>query len=433
MTTTIHGNEGRFFFGAIELNELGPNEFALAVCNADGRPVLQRSFQVTYAPESAETSSVATVLPRSLYIRTQDGLVPLATEGNILPARCEQTFQRTNANPHISLELFQESDSIGEIRIENIPPEGGAGAFVDLEVEVTAKNQIRGSARVRTKDGHVVAHTPVRVHFEMVEVPSAAHLRTRAEHLKARCPAGERLPLMEEIDHLLDQQPLERQEVDVALRKLAILLEPPSDEMEPPKRVFCEIVDECRAGLDEMARKAEEVISNAGDADRQLTVDRRVLENAKNSLDRTNHLQQTVDCLEERGLEAHKRRDQANWSRLYDALTDVHQKTQERPRMEAPPTVLSKVFAQMEVTKQERLLSMRTTEIRTAGRLPDWQGELERIRRGLGAVLDEVNMIDDDMPGEQGRAHIQRVMSRSLKLWKEAIGRLGVDISRVAK
>lgn len=446
LTAVPAEEEGRFLFGDIELNEGEPSQFALTICNADGTPVLERSFQVNYAPESAETSSVTTVLPRSLYIKTRDGLVPLAAEGDSLPARCEQTFQRTNANPHISLDLFQESDSIGEIRIENIPPAAGIGSFVDLEVEVTAKNQIRGSARVRTKDGQVAAHTPVRVHFEMMEVPLVDKLRGQAEQLKGRCLQtiltgdegheqiqAEVLPLMEEVDRLLDQQPLERQEVDVALRKLTRLLEPPRDEMEPPKQVFRRVVEECRAGLDEMARKAEEAIAESADNGGQLTMDRRVLENARNSLVRTKHLRQTVDNLEERGLEAHNRRDQANWSRLYDALTDVQQKTQERPRSEAPPTVLSKVFAQMEIMKQDRLLSMRVAEIREAGRLSDWKREIDRIQRGLNTVIGEVNGIDDDLPGEQGRAQIQRVMSRSLKPWQEAIGRLGVDISRVAR
>ncbi len=428
---------GRFFFEDVELTVDAPNQFRLTVSDQQGCTVLDHPFQVLYAPETAETSCVTTVLPKPLAIETSDGLVPLAAEGVTLPALCEQTFQRQNDNPNISLRLFQERDPIGEIRIENIPPEGGRGSFVDLKVEVTEKNQIRGTACVRTRDGKVVAQTDVRVHFEIPEVPVPEELWEQFVGLQRRClellvTEEERreelqtqgLALIEEVKHLFEQQPLERAEVDMALRRLNALLNPPPDDIDPPRCVFCEIVERCRQSLAGLQAKASE---SSGELPSGSTGQ------GRQSLARVQRYQQVVDQLEVEGFAAYNRRDRISWARIFDALTDLDVLVQDRPRREAPPTILGKFFAQFEVMRLIGSLEEQAARLAAEDRLEDWLDEIERIQRGLDGVLREIHEVDDGLPSDQGRAQLQRVMSRILQPIKEAIERLGVDISKVSR
>jgi molecular chaperone DnaK len=122
--------DGRFLFEEVALTADETNRFVLFVSGRADQTLLEHEFQVRHAVESGETSGVSTVLPKPLYIETLDGLVPLAKEGVALPAQCEQTFTRENDNLSISLKLFQDRHSVGEVRIENIPPEGGRGSLV---------------------------------------------------------------------------------------------------------------------------------------------------------------------------------------------------------------------------------------------------------------------------------------------------------------
>jgi hypothetical protein len=380
------------------------------------------------------------VLPRPLFIETVDGLAALAEEGVPLPARCERTFQRQNDNANISLRLYQEKDPIGEIRIEGIPSEGGRGSFVDLQVEVTEKNQIRGTASIRTRDGRVVCHKNVHVHFEMPEVPSADELRDRFEQLnmeyhqllltepeRAEEFAAAGQALLHEAERLFEQQPLERQEVEVCLRKLAVLLRPPEDDMNPPRRVFLEILGECRSALLDMAEKAREVLAQGKTDD----ADPAALAAAQKALPKAEHLSGLLERLEAEGLAAHARKDRKAWPRFFEGLLAVQVQVQERPRTEAPPTMISKFFASIEVMRQVGALQAQGDQLVAQGRLRDWKDELNRIQAGLQKVLDEINGIDDELPGEQGRAQIHRIFSRMLHPLKEDIEQLGQDVRQV--
>ncbi|HYH67187.1 MAG TPA: Hsp70 family protein, partial [Urbifossiella sp.] len=176
--------DGGFLFDNIDLSEDGPSRFSLTVATADGTVVIAHPFEVAYSPQTTETTAVTTVLPKSLSIETLDGLTLLAAEGAPLPARCEQTFRRLNDNPSIPLRLFQGTEPVGEVRILNIPKEGGRGSFVDLRLELTEKNQIKGTAQVRTPNGNVVARADVSIHFDTPEVPPAGILIDQYDELR---------------------------------------------------------------------------------------------------------------------------------------------------------------------------------------------------------------------------------------------------------
>lgn len=437
-------DDGRFLFEDVALSIDQLNHFVLTVSDRAGRTLLEHEFQVRHAEESTETSGVSTVLPKPLFIETLDGLVPLAEEGIPLPAQCEQTFTRENDNPSISLKLFQERHAVGEVRIEGIPPEGGRGSIVHLKVQVTAKNEISGTATVRGRDGRVVLQSPVRITFDLPEVPSAARLWDEFSMLQSECmelfsTAGDGrdetratvMRLLDRAQRLFEQQPLERQEVAVALRRVRDLLEVPRDDMHPTRKEFCEVVANCRKRIHRMTREAHAAIRQAeadvGEIDRGITA------SAQRILQKTAKLAPILDRLEAQGLAAHTRRDRRTWGRVSDAVTDLEHQIADRergPAPGAPPTPISKAMASMSLARLQDRLDGQRRQFEDDGRLEDWRNEFNQIQNALDETAREIAAVDDDLPADQGLAGIRRIFQRRLQPLEDAIGRLGVDVSR---
>ncbi len=434
--------QGGFLFEQVELSDDTPSQFQLTVQRAPGDTVLDHAFSVAYQAASAETSTVTTVLPRTLNILTFDGLVPLAAEGAALPAKVQQTFQRDNDNPNITLELFQEQDAIGEVRIENIPPEAGRGSFVDLELEVTEKNQIRGQAMVRTREGREVARTSVSVRFTVPEVPPVEQLREESQNLMGQLlglllQAGpdnrERLSRamerLQNVEHSFEQQPVERQEIQVALRQLRHVLAPPADLMKPTLKEFEQVVARCLEGLREMTAKAESASQEQGENGNTI---KRRLHVARKRLARAKPLARLIDKVEAEGRLAHQRRDRRNWSRAHDSITDIEIEVRERPKVDlsAMPTFIAKMMASVQIMNVIEEFQSKVESIQGGTRAADWNREIERIQGSLAAAMKALDDIDNELPPDQGRAQIQKVF-RGLKPVHESIERLGIVISKV--
>lgn len=432
---------GRFLFEGVELG-LGATHFDLSFFDPKGQVVLSHGFQVAYRPEDSQTSVVVTVLPRPLYVETVDGLAPLAEEGVSLPARCSRTFRRVNDNPNITLRLFQESDPIGEVRIEKIPREGGRGSFVDLEVEVTEKNQIRGSAVIRTTAGAKVARCEVHVHFDMPEIPSEGQLRDEFEELQAtllgriltrsdeegqNSPA-EALALVANVEHVFEQQPVERQEVVAALRRLRNLLKPPEEQMKPSRGAFLSTLAGCRKALGARASKAREALEGTDSSQDVPVGDGKMAANAREALTKAEHMSGMLDKLESEGLAAYTRKDTYAWARSYDALTDLEAALRETPNAIELPTFVHKLLAGHNVSQYMQRLDSKTENLVQASNLRDWEGEIERIRLALLSALASIQAIDDDLPTSQGLAQIRQVFARTVGPLDQAIKNLGLDV-----
>ncbi len=444
----VLSQDGGFFFENVDLMHDEPSRFALTFKNESGGfCVLQNSFEVQYSPETSDISGITTVLPRPLFVETIDGLVPLAEEGVSLPSRREQTFKRENDNPNISLRLFQEKDPIGEIRIENIPPEGGRGSFVDLSVEITEKNQIRGIARVRTRSGKVVAESPVRVHFESIPIPSAYELR---EEFDALCllhleSAGEASAtpdhairkqkvesLMRTAEHLFEQQPLERQEIAVALKELRQLIIPPADQMNPSRSEFSKVVEDCRKALEEMVKSAESTLSQQKTPGEKQT-DQGLIDVAEKNLRKAKYYQPLIDRLEQHGLAAYERRDQRAWLQAHEGLGEILVRVRKRPKTTDLPPFLAKLIAGFEILRLLGQVDQGETALGARGLLNDWQGEIDRLRARLQEALEKVQDIDDNIPTGQGRAQVGIIFTRIVDPIRKDIEKLGADVSQVVK
>jgi molecular chaperone DnaK (HSP70) len=432
---------GRFLFEGVELGS-GTTRFQLRFLDPKGQAVLAHGFNVAYRPENAQTSAVVTVLPRPLYVETADGLAPLAEEGVSLPARCSRTFRRVNDNPNITLRLFQESDPIGEVRIENIPREGGKGSFVDLEVEVTEKNQIRGTAVIRTTGGAKVAKSQVHVLFDTPVIPTEAELRAEFDDLKAtllarvltltseesRNSQREALAVVANVEHVFEQQPVERQEVFVALRRLRNQLNPPEDQMKPTRATFLSTLAGCRTALQNRIAKAREASSCTESSKDAPGADGKMAANARDVLTKAGRMQGMLDKLESEGLAAHERKDKYAWARCYDALTDLEVGLREGPNLMELPTFIHKMLASHSVDQYMQQLDSKIDDLEQAGNLSDWQGEIERIQRAILSALTSIHAIDDGLPTDQGLAQIRQVFAHTVAPLDQAIKNLGLDV-----
>lgn len=436
--------DGRFLFEDVALTADEMNRFVLAVSNRTEQTVLEHQFQVRHAVESVETSGVSTVLPKPLYIETLDGLVPLANEGVALPAQCEQVFTRENDNPSISLKLFQERHPVGEVRIENIPPEGGRGSLVHLKVQVTEKNEICGTATVRTREERVVLQSPVQITFDVPEVPSADRLwdefsRLQAQSIELLSTSGDGcdgqrtavLELLNKAHQLFEQQPLERQELAVALRRVRDLLEVPKDEMNPTRKEFCAVVADCRKRIRHAQQRAR---AATGRTEGEATgIDRSITGNLLKVGQKAARLAPVLERLEHKGLEAHNRRDRRTWGRTFDAVTDLARQLEERAdhgEMGTPLTIISKAWALLPLQRLQNELDKQFRKLGEEGRLADWQNECDRIEKRLREIFAEIAAIDDGLPPEQGLAAIRRIFQRRMQPLEDDIKHLGVDVSK---
>ncbi|HUW55165.1 MAG TPA: Hsp70 family protein [Planctomycetota bacterium] len=434
---------GAFVFGDIELLEDGPTHLVLLISDAGGGTVLEHPFDILYAPATADTTTVTTVLPKPLYLETLEGLVPLAQEGVCLPAKCREVLARDNDNPTIAIRIFQEGHPIGAIRVEDIPPEGGRGSRVEIEAIVTEKNQIRGQVRIFSPGGKLVKESDVRVTFDIVQVPDTMELARQFERLKSACLSvlqttddqeheqritSRAIPLIENISHLLEQQPLERQEVHAALKELAGLVKPPEDPMQPTKKAFLETLSSCRATVTEMHQKAEALLAKQG-ADASSMLDKADVAKAGANLEKSRYLSRMLDKAEREGLAAHGRKDSKGWAAANDITNMVQAQVQERPDLDPPPIIL-KLVAALSVDQELSRLASQHRRLESEQRLGDWQAEIDRLAGAIQTLRNEVMTVDDDQPRERVRAQLAVLITQRLAPIREGIARLGIDTHR---
>lgn len=433
------GHDGWFIVEDVELNHNQLNDFLLRLENQQQECLLEHQFQVLHAPDTTETSCISTVLPKPLFIETLDGFVPLAKEGVTLPAQCEQTFQRENDNPNISLKLFQGRNPIGEIRIKEIPSACGRGALVYLKVQVTDKNEICGLATVRSPDNRTVHQVEVQVSFDIPDVQSVEQLANEFNALKTRVFAlmiggGEveaetfkaAQLLTTQIAGLFEQQPVERQEITVALRRLHDLLVAPKDDMVPTRDEFCMEVAACRqriAALQETAR----LLNGGGSAG----IDSANVEETLRLAQKAKQLAPKLDEYEQDGLAAHKCHDRKAWGRAHESIGNMVEQLRDKSVTVNMPTAEIKMVMFVSIIQAQAQLEQRATEFKQQGRFADWQHEIERIRVILAEALGEVLKVDDSLVPEQALAHIRLIYARTLQPVKDSIVKLGIDIRKV--
>lgn len=447
LDSAILNADNKFIFSNIDLMELdASNTFSVQLLDRERKVVLSHDFVVIHESKSSDTSTVTTVLPRPLFIETYDGLVPLAQEGATLPARIKCKFQRLNDNPNFDLLLYQAGEIIGTIRIENIPPEGGKGAFVELEVEVTQKNEIKGKAIIRSVDGIYNTERNIAIRYNVVDVPDAVQLAEEFPKLRQRVDAlevgadlgngetisGEVLSqtrkLLIEEERLLAQVPFERQEVYAVQRRIMALLQPRRDDMRPPRRDFFDLLTRCRTICEEMLNTSKRICN---DTNTSKGLDSSMVQSAERSIRKAEDYLRRLDELETVGRTAAERKDRRKWIQTHDKLCNIEADIRKDEKLQTHPTIINKLLAKREVITMLKQFFAAVASIEANGKIMDWRQELLRIYKELISALFAIHDVNDSLKDKEGLDAIRSIFAKQVMPLQEAINRIGQVVIKV--
>ncbi len=437
--------QGLFSFSDVELEDSGDNHFSLEVIDQDGHQIIYHPFTIAYEPVTSEASTVMSVLPRTLAVETVNGMVTIAEGGATLPVLCKQSFRRQNNNPNISLKLFQDYVSIGEIRIENIPPEYGAGSRVDLNVELTEKGDIKGKAHIREPGGGEAITSDINIRITPPAVPDKEELKNRLKEIRnfwndasSRTDklnadldsiVKERL---KEIAELFEQMPLERQEIKAELDALDRIIRPPDSSLQPSLPKLMEDIRACQEILEDILKEKPEHEQQEDDKS-QSGSDSSARRRWKRKKRKAKRMLKKLQELKTRAIEAHQLKDRRTWARVNETVINIRTKAQEQEHVgtKPPPGFLTKIFALSRVDELLKQLNSAASMIKAKGRIEDWQGEIRRIFAGLHKVKKEIEAIDDNSPDDQALARCRQLNVNLILPLQRAIENIGVDISKI--
>lgn len=404
--------DARFAFEEVALSRENATTLMLTIEDGSGAVALEHLFSIRYAPELTESSTITTVLPRALSVLTQVGMTPLAKEGAALPAKCKISFQRANDHPNIALEIFQERQPMGVVRIENIPPQAGRDAFVDLSIEITEKNQVRGSASIRTAAGMVVASKEICIEFSVPEIPAEDALRAawlemqegfetwqaRSEP-KAEMDVRQASECMENLRRLFSQAILERQEVYHFLRTLEPIIYAKPDEMYPTWTDFCALLEDCRR------------------------------QTSSNQTTTLTALQQ----LENNARPAHLGKDHKVWADINHDLSLIAATVIKLPNIDTISTEALKDSLTFELAKVLHQLSLKAEHMQRGRDGAHWQGRIAALEKRLQQALQEITAVSDNLPSAQGLVKLRNIYQTKILCISSEISQLGIDITNPIK
>ncbi|HVR06930.1 MAG TPA: Hsp70 family protein [Thermoanaerobaculia bacterium] len=419
--TASPGREGAFLFQEVELPPESVTRFHLAVVDAAGRPIVEHRFEIEQVSGDVPgTTSVLTVLPKPLYIEVLGGMKPLAAEGATLPAHCEVELTRVNDESSIAIRLFQETEALGTVVIEKVPPEAPVGARVKLALDVSRNNRITGRAAVFTRTGQLAAEAPVDIKIPPLQVPELSVLQQefrgteleRAERIELERSAEARLALQAKgdklsgrIERMLAAPNPDRQEIWLALRDLRRIVTPPKDDLEPRLDQF-----------ERLVLRIREVLGSQG-------TDPQVQGHA-----------QIVDRQEKEGRAAHAKKDRKAWAQINANLEGLLHRLQrpgseKSPERDAPPTFLQKLFWRMQLDQTRTLLRAREAELDREGKRERLQVRLNRLRDEIDRVEGEIESVDDQLEPKKAQSRLQLLYYQRVKPVEDAIPTLDdVDV-----
>ena len=438
--------ETKFNFSNVELMNLdGTNDFVVEILNTNNNPILSHQFSVIHELNGSDSSTVTTVLPKPLFIETFDGLIPLVQEGATLPARISKTFQRLNDNPNFDLSLYQNQEVIGIIRLENIPLEGGKGALVDLELDVTQKNEIKGKAIVRTSSGSFKTERIISVQYNIVQVPETNQLKDDILKLQEKIylikneivsgvnkhilneNISEIDSLLYEAERLLKQIPIERQEIYEIYKKITFLLEPPRDDMRPSKKEFFDMLNDCKKTCTDLIESAK----NISDDDKTgKRLDKSMVDSANVSVQKAQEYLKRLESIEKSGNEAASKKDKRNWLINFDKLNRIVSDIRKDEKLQTPPTIYNILLAKKEVLFMMQQFFDASAKIEKSGKIKDWIDTLKNIYSVLIDALLEINAVDVNLNAEEGLETIRTIYLKYINRndIQKRIDQLGINI-----
>jgi hypothetical protein len=393
---------GQFLFQDVELADEGQADFTLTI--SDGKyELLKRVFAIRYQPEGTGETPINTVLPKPIYLKTADGLVSVAEEGVPLPAKCEIKLKKLFGDARVEVPVLQEFEQIGSIQVDNIPETAGEGSLVVIAVEITQKNEMRGTARVLTRTGSEVARRDVRVGFPPIAIPNlvelnanfddlndrrqqAIHLTQDPEERLALAGSGEKL--VKKLRKLFEQEEPDRQEINRELKKLDRMINPPKDDMEPPRTSFQSILEACRELL---ASKADDPAMQA--------------------------FHSRLKRIETEGNDAYTTKNRKKWAAANEALRQEHSRIEKAtgggdgPPPELPPTPVLKDAFRHDADGMRAAVRMARE---SAAKRPTYatrdKPRCDSLEREIDKMEKAIDEVKDDQESKQALAQLQLIM-----------------------
>jgi actin-like ATPase involved in cell morphogenesis len=410
------GAQGQFVFRQVGIPEDGsPSPFKVSV-SEHAKELIGYEGTITYVEENPPPPPPVPVLPRPLFLKAER-MVAMADEGAQLPAKCQVKLRRSFGGPTLDIPIFMDSEQVGTVSVEGIPDEAGEGCLVVVDVEVTQNNEMRGKVLVYGPNNKtVVKEGDVRIAFPPIVVPELAELLGQFDELKDRLEmdilhappqdrarlAGPGRTLVRKITKIVDGQSPDRQVLHERIKELNRIVNPPPDDMDPPRREFDSLLAECR----------ELIAANPENAGLRASASQ-------------------LDKVEIAGKDACDTKNNKKWKTANDTLPRVYANIQKiilppevpPPPRVTPPTTALKAQAAREIEGlRADLKTARDARMREPG-ADRWDAPCEQCARQIDHMASEIAKIKDDAPNEQALAQIQSYLGPSEGLRKR-IGKI---------
>lgn len=407
--------QGQFTFSQVQLVEDSASASFRVIVRDNGKEILSQSGSIIQAALNAETRTAPPppipVLPRPLFLKAER-MVAMAQEGAPLPARCEVRLRRAFGGPTQDIPIYLENEQVGTVSVEDIPDEAGEGCLVVVDVEVSQSNEMCGRVLVYGPNGKTVVKAgEVHIKFPPIVIPELPALLGKFDELKDRLDmemvnaplqdrarlAGSGRVLIRKISKIVEGQSPDRQVLYERIKELDRIVNPPADDMDPPRREFEGLVAECR----------ELLAANAGNA-------------------AVKAFESQLDRVETAGKDACETKNNRKWAqanetlaRIFANLRKLVEGSSKESSPETPPPSVLKAQGQRVIEGlRAELKSARESRMREAGS-ERWLPHCEECARKIDYMASEIAKIPDDTPKEQALAQIQSYLGPSETLRKK--------------
>lgn len=392
-------DDGNFFFRDIEL--LDDEVTKITIELYDNNAVQRSKKNITIEYDNKGGGAVPTqVVPKSIFIKTADGLITIAKEAERLPVKSKEIrLVKLNDDPTIYMDIYQENDCVTTIAVEGIPEDAGEGSKVILNIEITKKNIMRGKVVVKNLEGKVVTEWPVEIAFPPIYIPDIDELKDKFEKIenkrqediynerdpKRRATLGSGDKIAKKINNLFSAEGIpDRQEINQAIKELENLFIVKKDEYDPPQEKFEKLIKECN-DLIELKKSEEEYSKN---------------------VKRVNDIEKNKD-------EALLTKNKHKWKATYDNLESLHNKLTKPPDDPPLPETpeLKDVFYENTVVDLRTQFKQEKKRVEAADRYKPERHDPreEKINHRINDLEGRIKAIPDDTKPEVAIAKLQSI------------------------
>lgn len=417
--------DGGFLIPNVELQPMGATALTLRIQRGDGTTVLEHPFSVAYAP-SEPVRSIDTVLPKSVGVKVAGGIKLVAEEGANLPTPDYTVdLRRLHSDSMLEIPVYQADGEVGVIRIDNIPAEVGTGSAIQLVIRVNEQNELTGKASVLTRSKAVAASCDVNIKFPPIEIPSLAQLKSWLDELEGRRQqqlalsddaefrtllGGAGKKLVQRARRLTGELQPDRHELYQTCGELDRLVNPPIEEMDPPRSQFAHFVNACREFVQ-------------GSQDVQMQAYETQLQKCKADGDR-----------------AYQEKNPRTWTEANRTIAQLHERLKaasRNDRSDAPQTAEPDpawVLKDMGRTIVDRLETDLAQQRKALANRSDFEPRLKLRCDGLADQIEEmrtaIEAVSDDEDPRRARSALSRVLGRE-KTLRRSIQLVEIDTEAV--